>query len=546
MIGRRRIALAALLTTAAVIVPCLAWYVAGSRAATREADSLRDRPMEVGSELAASLAARLAGRLGAIREAEAQRPHYHYQSSYHDPQSTCHCASQTPSPLSAGLRDPLIEAHFQIDPYHDITLPTLHGDDWPTQVTRQWFDAQTALVAHIQDAASVCQAAVDAEGAVAAPSPGLASPEALGFEIDPADPVLEVGDLVWSTVPLGDTPRLAALRRVATSRGDVVQGFLVSEPEIIGWLGPSDYPVSFHPRCDAPQPGRVERVVDLPGPEWCIELDVGAATEDAEIRAAAIVGDFRRTFALGSVAAVLAGLTVVLLLWQTDRLARQRSRFAASAAHELRTPLASLRLYGEMIADDLGDPAKSREYAQRIAEESERLGRVVSNVLGFTRLERQTLDLELESGDVGEAVREALDRLEPAIGAAGARLRLAADGPAPGRFEREALFRILQNLVDNAEKYSRGTTDRIIDVAVRGGPETVRVEVADRGPGIAEGLRHRLFQPFTRGDAPEAPAGLGLGLSLVRELAAAQGGSVEVSDRDGGGAVFRLSLPAAV
>lgn len=545
MIGQRRIVLAALLTTAAVIVPCAAWYVAGSRAAEREADTLRDRPVEVGRKLAASLSARLGGRLEAIREAEEQRPHYHYQASYHDPQSTCHCASQTPSPLSAGLRDPLIEAHFQIDPYRDITLPTLHGDDWPLQVTRQWFDQQTALVAHIQDAAPVCQAAVDAEGAATAPPVGLRPPESLGFQIDPGDPALEVGPLVWSTIPMGGSQRLAALRRVTTSRGDVVQGFLISDPEILAWLGPSDYPVSFRPSSgDETRLGQVEVPVDLPGPEWSIELDLGAASEDAEARAAAILGDFQRTFTLGSLAAGLAGMTVVLLLWQTERLARQRSRFAASAAHELRTPLASLRLYGEMIAEGLGDPNKNREYAQKIAEESERLGRVVSNVLGFTRLERNTLQLELESGDVGQAVREVVERLEPAIHAAGARLELETSS-ATGRFEREALFRILQNLIDNAEKYTRGAGDRTIEVAVRPDDEGVQVEVADRGQGIPEGLRDRLFQPFSRGSAPDAPAGLGLGLSLVRELAMAQGGTVAYREREGGGTIFQLHLRGA-
>ena len=98
---------------------------------------------------------------------------------------------------------------------------------------------------------------------------------------------------------------------------------------------------------------------------------------------------FHATFAVGALAALLAASAVILLVHRTERLARERAQFSAAAAHELRTPLAGLQLYGEMLAEGAGDPSRGREYARRVAEEAQRLGRVVGNMLGFSRLERR-------------------------------------------------------------------------------------------------------------------------------------------------------------
>jgi signal transduction histidine kinase len=253
-----------------------------------------------------------------------------------------------------------------------------------------------------------------------------------------------------------------------------------------------------------------------------------------------------RIFGWGVAAASIAGLCVVGLVWQTERLARQRSQFAASAAHELRTPLAGLRLYCDMLAEGLGDPSRAGDYARRVAEEAERLGRVVANVLGFTRLERGTLKVSLEPGDLAAAVRECVERQRAALEALGAKIEFDVAGTIPElRFDRDALAQILQNLLDNAEKHTRNAADRTIRVGLAASGNSIELSVSDRGPGIPRKVRRQLFRPFARGNHADAPAGLGLGLTLVRALVRAHGGEISYADSDGGGARFVVRLPVA-
>jgi signal transduction histidine kinase len=289
-----------------------------------------------------------------------------------------------------------------------------------------------------------------------------------------------------------------------------------------------------------------EAPIAIPGDPWTVSVDASEAVELASAEAGRVLTRFRTTFVFGSLAALLAGCAVVLLVWRTDRLARERARFAATAAHELRTPLAGLQLYGEMLARGAGDPSRSPEYARRVADEAERLGRVVTNMLGLSRLERGDAVVHVTEGDLAEAVRESMDRLRPPLESLGARVELTiAENPPRARFDRDAVHHILQNLLDNAEKYGRSAEDRTIRVTLEPSAHGVTLTVADRGPGLAAAERSRIFRPFARGASAKAPEGLGIGLALVDAAARAQGATVTHDDEPGGGSRFSVHFPAA-
>jgi signal transduction histidine kinase len=114
----------------------------------------------------------------------------------------------------------------------------------------------------------------------------------------------------------------------------------------------------------------------------------------------------------------------------------------------------------------------------------------------------------------------------------------------PAVFDAELVAGILANLLDKAEKYSRGAADRGVLVAVRTTDRCVSIEVADRGQGVSQGLRRQLFRPFTRGAPGEGAAGLGIGLALARAQARTMAGDLTFESRPDGGSIFRLELPA--
>jgi signal transduction histidine kinase len=351
----------------------------------------------------------------------------------------------------------------------------------------------------------------------------------------PASVAITVSPLEWRTLEFAGQPSLVAVRQVDTPDGRLAQGFVLDRTALTGWL--ADHAGSAIAELRTGDDGSADIA-----PGWHLEvvpnpLDVAAAGRAAAVVARGFVGRF---VGVGAIALVTA-LFVVLLVARAERLARERSQFAAAAAHELRTPLAGLQLYGDMLADGLGDPAKLRDYARRMSEEAARLGRVVSNVLGFSQLERGNLSVEVATGSLEGALRELADRAEPALDRAGAQLALDVPPDLQARFDRDALARIVGNLLDNAEKYGRASDDRTITLAARPTGAAVEVTVSDHGPGLPPGVR--LFQPFARGVTADGPAGLGLGLALSQSLARAMGGDL-THRGSAGGATFVLTLPA--
>lgn len=225
--------------------------------------------------------------------------------------------------------------------------------------------------------------------------------------------------------------------------------------------------------------------------------------------------------------------------------AERRARFAAAVSHELRTPLTTLRMYSEMLADGtIEDPARRREYLETIQAESARLASLVENVLLHARIER-TNAASRRRMSVGELVDSVLPVLRRRADEAGRPLatRVELDPADEVEVDRDAVERVLFNLVDNACKHGAGAEDGTLELEVRRRAGFVDLLVRDHGPGIPRELGAAVFEAFRRGSESGAP-GAGLGLALSRSLARELRGDLSLvpSDR---GACFRLSLRLA-
>jgi signal transduction histidine kinase len=478
------------------------------------------------------LAQRLASRLGALRQTESRRPFTDYWSEDELAEGNFDFEVRLRSPLAEGPADPLIWAHFQIDDLGRLTLPTLNNRR--VGAARNASDSEQIQIGILEELECASTDHLTALRGTAQQDTGTRLPMQGGL--------VTVGAFSWHTARLRDDRALVALREVRTPSAVLTQGFVVLAETLTGLLESSPLPAQIRPGDPV---NETEAQIPIIGDAWTVGVDASQAIATAQTQATGIVARFYRTFLIGAFAALLAAASMVALVRQSERLARQREQFAAAAAHELRTPLTGLRLYGEMLADGSGDASRSKTYAQRIADEAGRLGRVVSNVLEFSHLELGDLSVRPVPGDLGAAVRETVDGLRPALESAGAEVRVELDESIPQVcFDRDGLHQILQNLIDNAEKYSRGASDRTIRVRLSGSGGRAELAVIDRGPGVAPALRRKLFEPFTRTRDPGAPAGLGIGLALVQALARAQGAEVTHANVEDGGTCFTLSFPA--
>jgi signal transduction histidine kinase len=260
----------------------------------------------------------------------------------------------------------------------------------------------------------------------------------------------------------------------------------------------------------------------------------------------------RAVLGLAGLLVVAAGVGLVAVYRMVAlrlAFAQRRSNFAAAVSHELKTPLTAIRMYVEMLRDGLvGSEEKRSEYYATLGTESERLSRLIDNVLEFSRLERGTRRLELHAAPLGPAVEEVLALLRPHAEREGFALELELEPDLPPvRFERDALAQILFNLVENALKYASRAPDRRVRVLCGAEGGRVALSVRDHGPGVAERRLGRLFEPFYRGEdeLTRETRGSGIGLALVRGLAERMGAAVSARNAAGGGFEVTLLFPAA-
>lgn len=250
-----------------------------------------------------------------------------------------------------------------------------------------------------------------------------------------------------------------------------------------------------------------------------------------------------------SLASALVGAAATIrYVSRSLELARMKSDFLSNITHELKTPLTSIKMYGEMIAAGrLRSDEKRQEYASHIVREGDRLQKLIENVLDFARQDSGQHDYVLAEEDVADTVREAIDLFRLSAKARG--FDLYVDLPPVGALppvdlDRDAIVRSVLNLLSNAVKYS--TDRRYIKVTVRREDRAlIAVAVEDRGIGIAAEDLDKIFERFYRAgdELTRGVSGAGLGLALVDHIVRAHHGQIQVESQRGQGSVFTILLP---
>ena len=222
----------------------------------------------------------------------------------------------------------------------------------------------------------------------------------------------------------------------------------------------------------------------------------------------------------------------------------QQRRFMAEAAHELRTPVAVVRAETELALSGERPASEYREALGVVWSESERLGRIVDDLLTLSRAEAGEYPLRLGHADLAEVVADVVRAHRALAATREVALDADTDDELPLNGDSVLLSRMLRNLVENAVKHGR-RGDRVQVSARREGGEYV-LRVADTGPGIAEGTRERVWEPFFRGSgarAAGAEGGAGLGLPIARWIAEAHGGTLSLAQTGPHGTVFEARIP---
>jgi signal transduction histidine kinase len=253
---------------------------------------------------------------------------------------------------------------------------------------------------------------------------------------------------------------------------------------------------------------------------------------------------------------VAAILTVVLcggfyLMYRLGtrqiELARQQQDFVSAVSHELKTPLTSIRMYGEMLREGWAADDKKKTYYDYIHDESERLSRLINNVLQLARMTRNDLTVDLKPVTVNELIDGIRSKVSSQIERAGFELNLQCDGEAGQTVvsvDADFFAQIVINFVDNALKFSAKAQNKVVDISCRLQRSAVVFAVRDYGPGVPKDQMKKIFRLFYRSgsELTRETVGTGIGLALVHQLALAMNGQVDVVNQRPG-AQFRLLLP---
>lgn len=219
-----------------------------------------------------------------------------------------------------------------------------------------------------------------------------------------------------------------------------------------------------------------------------------------------------------------------------------RNSLLSSISHDLRTPLATIIGSASALAEDVGNlKAEDKiELSRAIYDEARRMSNLVNNILDMARLDAGVIELNKQWYPLEEIIGAVLNRLHKRIGKRPVKVALP-EGIPMIYADAVMIEQVLMNLLENALRYTPEGSP--LEISAEISPQAVEISVADRGPGIPEGLEHRLFEKFYRIHKEAAQSGVGLGLAICRAIVAAHGGSMQAQNRAGGGALFSFVLP---
>jgi signal transduction histidine kinase len=240
----------------------------------------------------------------------------------------------------------------------------------------------------------------------------------------------------------------------------------------------------------------------------------------------------------------------LIAIYQSARtvvdLSERRSQFVSSVTHELKTPLTNIRMYIEMLEQGIAaSPQREQDYLQILSSESARLSRLINNVLELAKLEKKQRHFDLSEGRLDDVLSEVQSIMGHKLKQEGFKLEIkAADVPAFA-FDREVLIQILINLIENSIKFGRMAPRKAISITADHYDQSVRIAIADSGPGIPAQALKKVFDDFYRvdNDLTRTTGGTGIGLALVKKFVSAMGGRVLAANNSGPGCTITLLLP---
>lgn len=342
-------------------------------------------------------------------------------------------------------------------------------------------------------------------------------------------------------VPLWMGDQLLLLRRVSVSGAERIQGCWIDWPAMERGLRVDIQDLLPGATLEPMPPG----TVDDRG-RMLAALPVRLIPGDLPAVETPINSPIRTSLGIAWLGIIVAVTAVLILLAGTLSLSERRAAFVSAVTHEMRTPLTTFRMYTEMLSAGMVTGEKRDQYLETLQREADRLGHLVDNVLAYARLEKSSSPRQLAAVPITELLERVQARLEDRARQAGRSLavELDEDPELAVRADVAAVEQILLNLVDNACKYSADADDPTIHLAIHASGRRVTIRVRDHGPGVDAPDRPLLFEPFTKSakDAAGTAPGVGLGLSLCRQLARDMKGDLVLDRSVRDGAAFLLQL----